>query len=63
VVSWLFFEVVGLVVVKGYPKDKFILWWKHSHMDFEQGLKLISDDIQAMELANYALSTNEEVHI
>lgn len=32
-------------------------------MDFEQGLKLISDDIQAMELENYALSTNEEVHI
>lgn len=61
--TWSYFEAVVVVHELGYPKENFKLWWKKNDECFEDGLKLIIEDQQTLELAKYAIDHNVEVHM
>ncbi|KAG4906842.1 hypothetical protein JHK86_055326 [Glycine max] len=56
--TWSYFEAVVVAPKLGYPKENFKLWWKQNDECFEDGLKLIIEDQQALELAEYAINHN-----
>lgn len=53
--TWSFFEAIGLVKDLGYTGN-FKLWWKHKNVTFEERLKELVVDKDALELSNYAIS-------
>lgn len=59
---WLYFE--GVRIVKEFIYDaEFKLWWKGSKQRLINNLKILSDDREAIYLANYVEENNEEVEI
>ena len=59
---WLFFEALGIVKEFKYGGDV-KLWWKGSKQSLLNNLRLLSDDKEAIELANFAEESKEEVDI
>ncbi|TKY53438.1 vacuolar cation/proton exchanger 5 [Spatholobus suberectus] len=60
--TWSYFEAVSLVKDLGYLGE-FRLWWKKNNVEFEEGLKEVYEDKQALDLGNYAILHNTEVDI
>ncbi|KAJ1382809.1 hypothetical protein SESBI_43931 [Sesbania bispinosa] len=51
--TWSYFEALGLAKDLGYvDKDKVKMWWKEKGAPFDQGLKPLAEDDDALELAN-----------
>ncbi|KAG2380905.1 uncharacterized protein HKW66_Vig0202780 [Vigna angularis] len=59
---WSYFEAVGIVKKFKYDAD-FKLWWKGSKQKLMNNLRILSDDKEALYLANYAEENKEEVEI
>ena len=58
--KWFFFELVGVLKDNVSCIGDFKLWWTGVH---DVGLKELTLDSDAIELANFALSNNTEVLI
>ena len=56
--KWYFFELVGIMKEDVNCRGDFKLWWTRVH---DVGLKELALDSDAIELANFALSSNIEV--
>ncbi|XP_052734739.1 uncharacterized protein LOC128197343 [Vigna angularis] len=59
---WSYFEAVGYVKEFKYDAE-FKLWWKGAKQKAMNNLRLLSDDKEALFLANYAEANNDEVEI
>ena len=59
---WSFFEALGIVKEFKYGGEV-KLWWKGSKQSLLNNLRLLSDDKEAIELANFAEKSKEEVDI
>ncbi|XP_052725442.1 uncharacterized protein LOC108334779 [Vigna angularis] len=59
---WSYFEAVGYVKEFKYDAE-FKLWWKGAKQKAMNNLRLLSDDREALFLANYAEANNDEVEI
>ncbi|KOM48788.1 hypothetical protein LR48_Vigan07g249200 [Vigna angularis] len=59
---WSYFEAVGIVKEFKYDAD-FKLWWKGSKERLMNNLRLLSDDREALNSANYVEENKEEVEI
>ncbi|WVZ16542.1 hypothetical protein V8G54_009524 [Vigna mungo] len=57
---WSYFEAIGIVKDFKYDAD-FKLWWKGSKQRLMNNIRLLSDDMEALYLANYAEETKEEI--
>ncbi|RZB64667.1 hypothetical protein D0Y65_040950 [Glycine soja] len=62
--TWLYFEAVGMTKDDlGYKNGNFKLWWKENGVDFQEGWKEIYNDMEALNLSNYAANIGLVVHI
>ncbi|KAG2403230.1 uncharacterized protein HKW66_Vig0185160 [Vigna angularis] len=59
---WSYFEAMGFVREFKYDAE-FKLWWNESKQKAMNNLRILSDDSEAMLLANYAKAENDEVEI
>ncbi|KAJ1389765.1 hypothetical protein SESBI_38021 [Sesbania bispinosa] len=60
--TWSYFEVVGYVKDLIH-KEKVKLWWKSKYGSFEKGLKEFKNDVDVVEMANYAVGNKYEVQL